>query len=429
MRVAFFEDRNAVEFGPVTQLRPVFELLCGHYTMRERVIRSQSVTEWGAFLREALVEIYQEQHPEAHVNSSGWLKQGPAVFLNGCWLPDAAALFAIESGTVGVIEGTIAYLTVEPAEAALFDSEPYESAIYQIARTRRRVPAPGKLVSYPWELVEQNPAQIAADFAGCPIERGWTPASPQIALVGPAESVAIDRTAQVDPFVVLDATRGPISVEAGATIESFTRVEGPCHIRTGAKLFRASVRGGTTIGPACRVGSEVEKSILHGYVNKYHEGFLGHSYICPWVNLGALSTTSDLKNDYSIVRVPLEGKSIDTGLVKVGCFIGDHTKTGLGSLFNTGSSIGVMCMVLPGGELLPRHIPSFTAVWHGELADAMPIERSLAAARSAMNRRNCELTGAQERLLRHLFDTTQAERDEAIALFRERRSRLESNLT
>jgi UDP-N-acetylglucosamine diphosphorylase/glucosamine-1-phosphate N-acetyltransferase len=429
MRVAFFEDRNAVEFGPVTQLRPVFELLCGHYTMRERVVRSQMVTEWGAFLREALVEIYHEQHPEAHVNSSGWLKQGPTVFLNGCWLPDGVALSAIEPGTVGVNEGTIAYLTVEPAEAALFDSEPYESAIYQIARTRRRVPAPGKVVSYPWELVEHNPAQIAADFADSPIERGWKPASPQIALVGPPENVAVDRTAQIDPFVVLDATRGPISVEAGATIESFTRVEGPCHIRTGAKLFRASVRGGTTIGPACRVGSEVEKSILHGYVNKYHEGFLGHSYVCPWVNLGALSTTSDLKNDYSLVRVPLEGKSIDTGLVKVGCFIGDHTKTGLGSLFNTGSSIGVMCMVLPGGELLPRHIPSFTAVWHGELADAMPIERSLAAARAAMNRRNCELTGAQERLLRHLYETTQPERDEAIVLFRERRSRLESNLT
>jgi UDP-N-acetylglucosamine diphosphorylase/glucosamine-1-phosphate N-acetyltransferase len=428
MRVAFFEDRNAVEFGPVTQLRPVFELLCGHYTLRERVIRTQPVTEWGAFLRDMLVEFYQEQHPEAHVNAPAWLKDGPTLFINGCWLADATALSAIEPGTVGVIDGAIVYLTVEPAEAALFDSEPYESALYQIARARRRVPASGRLVTYPWELVEHNPAQIAADFADCPIERGWTPPTPQVALVGPPECVAVDRTVQIDPFVVLDATRGPVSIEAGATIESFTRVEGPCHIRAGAKLYRASVRGGTTIGPACRVGSEVEKSILHGYVNKYHEGFLGHSYICPWVNLGALSTTSDLKNDYSAVRVPLEGKSLDTGLVKVGCFIGDHTKTGLGSLFNSGSSIGVMCMILPGGELLPRHIPSFTAVWHGELADALPVERSLAAARAAMNRRNCELTHSQERLLRQLYDTTQAERDEAIALFRERRSRLTSSL-
>jgi hypothetical protein len=96
---------------------------------------------------------------------------------------------------------------------------------------------------------------------------------------------------------VLDATQGPISVDAGAVIQSFTRLEGPCHVGIGARLFRANIQKGTTIGPFCRVGGEVEASILHGYVNKYHEGFLGHSYLCPWVNLGALSTSSDLKND------------------------------------------------------------------------------------------------------------------------------------
>src|SRR5262249_46291456 len=159
-----------------------------------RVIRTQSVTDWGAFLRDALAEVYQEEHPEAHVNSPAWLKDGPTLFINGCWLPDGAALSAIESGTVGVIEGTIAYLTVEPAEAGLFDGEPYESALYQIARARRRVPASGKFAAYPWELVEHNPAQIVADFADCPIERGWTPPTPQVALVGPPESVAVDRT-------------------------------------------------------------------------------------------------------------------------------------------------------------------------------------------------------------------------------------------
>jgi UDP-N-acetylglucosamine diphosphorylase/glucosamine-1-phosphate N-acetyltransferase len=271
--------------------------------------------------------------------------------------------------------------------------------------------------------VAHNPEQIVNDFASRPSPKGWLINNPQVALIGPVEQIAVDRAARVDPFVVFDTTRGPISVDAGAVIQSFTRVEGPCHIGIGAQLFRAHIRGGTTIGPACRIGGEVEASILHGYVNKYHEGFLGHSYLCPWVNLGALSTSSDLKNDYSTVRVPLAGKMVDTEMVKVGCFIGDHTKTGLGSLFNTGSSIGVMCMILPGGELLPRHVPSFTAVWHGELADRMPLERSLAAARIAMQRRGVELTDSQERLLRHAHAATQAERDEAILLFQEKRHR------
>lgn len=423
MRVAFFEDHSAAEFGPIAWLRPVFELLCGHFSMRERVIRSLPVTDWGAFVRDGLCEAYGEQHPEAHINDPAWLKSDATVFLNGRWLADPGQVAAIDPRTVGLIDGTVAYLAVEPAEAALFEGGQWEAAVYQIARTRTRVAASGKLLAWPWQLVKQNAAQIAADFA----LRTQRPIRPlddqQVAVIGPRESVAIDTAARIDPFVVLDATQGPISIDAGAVIQSFTRLEGPCHIGRGAQLFRANIRGGTTIGPSCRVGGEVETSILHGFANKYHEGFLGHSYISPWVNLGALSTNSDLKNDYSPVRVPLAGKSIDTGMMKVGCFIGDHTKTGLGSLFNTGSSIGVMCMILPGGELLPKHVPSFTAVWHGELADAMPLERGLAAARAAMERRDHELTTIQERQLRSLYQSTQSERDEAIRRFHERRSR------
>jgi UDP-N-acetylglucosamine diphosphorylase/glucosamine-1-phosphate N-acetyltransferase len=423
MRIAFFEDRQALECGPIAQLRPVFDLVCGHFSLRERAIRCLPVTEWGAFVRDYLAESYHELHPEAHINHADWLGHGPTLFLNGGWIAPAEALAQIDPQTVGLVDGTVVYLTVEAAEARLFDTEPWESAIYQIARTRRRVSATGKLLSYPWQFVDHNAAQIASDFAARTSPKGWPADKPQTALIGPAEQVAIDRTARVDPFVVFDTTHGPISIDAGAVIQSFTRLEGPCHIGIGAQLFRANIRGGTTIGPACRVGGEVEASILHSHVNKYHEGFLGHSYLCPWVNLGALSTSSDLKNDYSAVSVPLSGKSIDSGLVKVGCFIGDHTKTGLGSLFNTGSSIGVMCMILPGGELLPKHVPSFTAVWHGELADRMPLERSLAAARIAMQRRDVELTERQERLLRRVYAATQGERDEAILLFQEKRSR------
>jgi UDP-N-acetylglucosamine diphosphorylase/glucosamine-1-phosphate N-acetyltransferase len=427
MRIAFFEDRQALEFGPIAQLRPVFELVCGHFSLRERAIRCLSVTEWGGFVRDDLEESYRELHPEAHINDADWLDQGPTLFLNGGWLAPAEALAQIDPQTVGLVDGTVVYLTVEAAEARLFDAEPWESAIYQIARTRRRVSAAGKMLVHPWQLVAHNAAQIASDFAARLSPQGWHPGNSQVALIGSADQVAVDRAARVDPFVVFDTTHGPISVDAGAVIQSFTRLEGPCHIGIGAQLFRANIRGGTTIGPACRVGGEIEASILQSHVNKYHEGFLGHSYLCPWVNLGALSTSSDLKNDYSAVRVPLSGKSIDSGMVKVGCFIGDHTKTGLGSLFNTGSSIGVMCMILPGGELLPKHVPSFTAVWHGELADRMPLERSLAAARIAMQRRDVELTAPQERLLRRVHAATQAERDAAIQLFQEKRGRTSSS--
>ncbi len=160
---------------------------------------------------------------------------------------------------------------------------------------------------------------------------------------------------------------------------------------------------------------------MHGFVNKYHDGFLGHGYVCPWVNLGALTTNSDLKNDYSTVRVPLSGSSIDSGSTKVGCFIGDHTKTALCSQFNTGSSIGVMTMILPGGELLPKHVPPFSRVWHGVIDDRVDLNAGIDTARIAMSRRNCELTTAQERLLRELHLQTATERAAAIERFRTRR--------
>lgn len=416
MRIVLFEDRNAIDFRPLTWLRPVFELVCGHFSLRERVIRQLCVTEWGALLREHLAETYREQHPEARVNDVAWLSEAPTLLINGRWLPDATTLAAIKPDEAGVIDGTLVYLTLDPLEVALLADGPWDDALCDIARSRARVAAGGQLLSRPWDLIEQNPQQLALDFAARKFDhRVDHMPREHVAVAGPVESIFIDRTARIDPFVVIDARQGPVSIEAGAIVQSFTRLEGPCHVGSKSQLFRANVRGGTTIGPQCRVGGEIEAAILHGFANKYHDGFLGHSYVCPWVNLGAMTTNSDLKNDYSNVTVPLNGESIDTGLTKVGCFIGDFTKTGLGTLFNTGSSIGVMCMILPAGELLPKYLPSFAGLWHGAIAPGLPLERNLIAARVALERRNCEFTAAQERLLRWLFQQTQPDRDVAIA--------------
>jgi UDP-N-acetylglucosamine diphosphorylase/glucosamine-1-phosphate N-acetyltransferase len=420
MRVALFEDQAATEnFSPIALLRPVFELLCGHFSARERAMRFLPVTEWGAFLRPELVEVYQEEHREAAVNNLDWLRVGPTLFLNGRWLADPKILPKCDPDTAGIIDDCVAYLTLDPNDIARLTEADVDAALMQIARSRRRVAAPGKLVRYPWDLIHHNSVQISADysartFASSKVDRSGS----QIAIVGNPEQVYIDPSATIDPFVVIDARNGPVTIEAGALIQAFTRLEGPCHVGRGSQLFRANVRGGTSIGPVCRVGGEVERAILHGYLNKYHDGFLGHSYVCPWVDLGALTTNSDLKSDYSIVKVPLQGHPVDSGELKVGCFIGDHTKTAIGSLFNTGSSIGVMCLILPDGELLPKHIPSFSRIWHGHLIDGYPLERGLETARHAMERRNVELTEAQENLLRKIHTDTQFERDRAIERFR-----------
>jgi UDP-N-acetylglucosamine diphosphorylase/glucosamine-1-phosphate N-acetyltransferase len=409
MRIAFYEDESAANFHPIACLRPVFELLCGHFTVRERALRFLPVSAWGVYCRELLAETYRESHPEAVVNRLTWLQEDITLLINARWLCASRDFAECDPDAAGIIDGEVAWVSVDPDEAPLFAAQDWDAAVQQLARTRRRVKSPGRLAHYPWDLVSHNAEQIAADFAARHKPGPQRSASSQVALVGDPKEVHIDPSAQIDPFVVFDARQGPIFVDAEALVQAFTRVEGPCYVGRGTQLFRTNLRAGSSLGPVCRVGGEVEGSILHGYVNKYHDGFLGHAYVAPWCNLGALTTNSDLKNDYSTVRVPLTGEPIETGQKKVGCFVGDHTKTAIGSCFNTGTSVGVMCQVLPGGELLPKHIPSFSRVWHGEIAEGFPIERNLETARAAMERRGIELTAAQERLLRRLHaDATKA---------------------
>jgi UDP-N-acetylglucosamine diphosphorylase/glucosamine-1-phosphate N-acetyltransferase len=418
MQIAFFEDHSARQFAPIALMRPVFELVCGHFSLRERVqsfrTSQKCADTWGAFIRPELAETFREDHPDFQVNNLRWLYGDSTLLINGRWLLDPRVIETLKVEEVAVVGETVVALHLDPLEAPLLTEDNWSDALCELARIRRRVELPGTLVSYPWDLVHQNPEQIIEDFRLRGLRSQGFDLGSQVAVMGPTDCIHVSPTAELHPFVVLDARKGPISIEAGAVVQPFTRIEGPCHIGAGAQIFRAHVKEGSTIGPYCRVGGEIEASILHGYANKYHEGFLGHSYVCPWTNLGAFTTNSDLKSDYSPVTVPLTGELVPTQKTKIGCFIGDHAKTAIGSLFNTGSSIGVFCMILPGGELLPKHVPSFARVWHGELKDGWELSRSLETARIVMSRRGKELTLAQERLIRHLERQTWAEREAAL---------------
>ncbi|MDA1163839.1 MAG: putative sugar nucleotidyl transferase [Planctomycetota bacterium] len=429
MRIAIFEDDGSDGFAPIALTRPVFELLCGQFSLRERLIRRLDVHEWGVFIRSYLEQSYREFSPEAFVNDCVWLGEEPTLLINGRWLPSPEAIEQLadvgngDSGNdiAGFCGNTLAFLLVEPFESSLLSNTDWAEPLLKIAGTRNPVQVEGKVASHPWDLIDFNSDQLEADFRSCEFSGGQTEFGPQVAILGDSQNVFVSPSADIDPFVVIDARHGPVSIDSGVKVQAYTRIEGPCHIGLESQLFRANVKAGTTIGPVCRVGGEIENSILHGFSNKYHDGFLGHGYICPWVNLGALTTNSDLKNDYSTVRVPLSGEAVDSGSSKVGCFIGDHSKTAVCSLFNTGTSVGVMAMVLPGGELLPKFVPSFSRVWHGILDDELNLEAALDTARVAMDRRGQELTLVQERLLRFLHEETREQRKAAMIRQRARR--------
>lgn len=415
-RIALFEDQATDQFSPIALLRPVFELLCGHYSLRERLLRTLKVSEWGAFIRPELQNVYQAEHPDAHLNNADWSSQQPTLFINGRWLVNPHDVVEIKPGTAGWAGDVLAYVYL-PAGARLSGSHAsLDEELTVLAKDCKSFEIDSCVLNFPWDLFSANLKWLNYDFLNRDKSHIASKITPQVAIVGDSKNVYIDSTATLDPYVVIDVSNGPVWIDAGAKIQAFTRLEGPCYIGQKTQLFRANVREGCSIGPVCRVGGEIEESLFHGYANKYHDGFLGHSYVCPWVNLGALTTNSDLKNDYSSVKVPLSGISLDTGTTKIGCFIGDHTKTALCSLFNTGSSIGVMCLILPGGELLPKHVPSFSRVWHGRL-EQLPDGTSSAmhTARYAMGRREQVLSPHMEQLLNFVFEKTQAERTRAFA--------------
>jgi UDP-N-acetylglucosamine diphosphorylase/glucosamine-1-phosphate N-acetyltransferase len=365
-------------------------------------------------IRPFLSTIQKQRDPHTAVNDRDWLARGPVIVANGRWVPPADFVAPDVRGPwLGLCEGQPAFAMVGPGEAVGLEPNGVDAWFEAVASRLGGHEIGGDWIARPWDLVARNAEQIARDFKA---ERKVGVSNRHLAtaaLVGPVDRLYVHESARIDPYVVFDTTSGPITVGPGVWVQPFTRVEGPCHIGRDTQLFRANLRGGVTIGPNCRIGGEVEATVVHGYSNKYHEGFLGHAYVGEWVNLGAITSNSDLRNDYGEVFVPLGGDPVATGQTKVGCFIGDHTRTGLGSMLNTGTTIGVMCNVLPAGPLLPKHVPSFTAVRYGRVAPGFPLEQMFATARIVMGRRDQVFTEVEEQLYLDLYEQTRLERERA----------------
>jgi UDP-N-acetylglucosamine diphosphorylase/glucosamine-1-phosphate N-acetyltransferase len=417
MRACLFEDRGALGLAPLSLTRPVFDLLCGSSPLADQQLRMCPDSQVGVWVRPELCDVVHADRPDATVNESKWLRAGPITLLNGRWLPPLPARpIAATQPCVGMVGGTVAFAVVTPELLAGDLTHGLDDCLERLKRTLPHVNAGGSVVRHLWDLVDANTARLCEEFDHRSAEEddtaGWRPAGSSV--VGPADKLVVDPLAQVDPMVVFDTTHGPITIEAGAIVTAFSRVEGPCHIGAGTHVLGAKIRSGTTLGPCCRIGGEVECSIVQGFTNKYHEGFLGHSYVGSWVNFGAGAQTSDLRNDYGEVIVPLGGQPLVTGTSKVGSFVGDHAKIAIGSLLNTGSVIGPFGQTLPAGRLLPKYVPPFCSTSFDRLVEQTDLETLLSTAASVMARRGRALTSACEDLYRTVFASTAPERRRAM---------------
>jgi UDP-N-acetylglucosamine diphosphorylase/glucosamine-1-phosphate N-acetyltransferase len=420
MRLCLVEDHAAAHLEPLTLTRPVHELWLGCSTLGNKIANAFGVgpgpQRRGGLIRSHLVPVLRQRDPHIVVNDRDWLARGPVIVANSRWVPPVEFEPPhSQEPTVGMCDGQAAFAVVGPEDAVSLDHHHgIDSWFERVMERYKGTEVGGEWMHRPWDLVARNGAYIERDFHEVGQIGVTNRQLSTLALVGPSNLLRVHDTARIDPYTVFDTTTGPIVVGSNVWIQPFTRVEGPCYIGPETQLFRANIRGSVSIGPTCRVGGEVEASIIHGFSNKYHEGFLGHAYIGEWVNLGAITSNSDLRNDYGEVFVPLQGDPVATGQAKVGCFIGDHTRTGMGSMLNTGTAIGVMCNVLPAGLLLPKHVPSFTAVLYGRVGNGFSLEQMFDTARIVMGRRGKAFTDADEQLYRGLYEQTRLERERAF---------------
>jgi UDP-N-acetylglucosamine diphosphorylase/glucosamine-1-phosphate N-acetyltransferase len=402
MRIGIFEDNGAERLEPIALTRPTWALRCGASLLWERHQRALAAAEVHAWTRPALTELARLENPELPINEPCQ----PDAWVNGRWLPPAAPRIECSRAHVGLVGQSIAY--VVPPRG---DGPEHPSAVDDWLRhCLDRLPtstADGTMIDYLWDAVDRNGDALCQDWDWFSTLHGQN-RNHGIAVVGAADQLAVAADAMIEPFVTADTRGGPVLIDRGAVVHSFSRLEGPCYIGPEATVLGAKVRAGTTVGPRCRVGGEVECSIMLANSNKYHEGFLGHSYVGEWVNLAAATQTSDLRNDYGMVRVTVNGQRLATGHTKIGSYIGDHTKTGLCALLNTGSVVGAFCNLLPSGTLLPQVVPSFCQVNYGVINERFDLRHLFATAATVMKRRGAELTETHKDYFFTLFDQTAA---------------------
>jgi len=410
--VCLFEDDDVeADLFPLTVLRPVWDMLVGTGTIIDHV---QRASEMSPQLRPRthLQRLCDELWPDA-VRST---EREDVVFLNGrvfelrpeqthdfVPLPETAVddegrlLFARRSATIArrlLADGgnNLAELLVQQGGV---------SALPAGWRCR--------IARHVWDPMLANAdllqAQLGASndaFLGARPLRDPGPGVDVCSRLSGAP-IFVGPEVKIHPGVVLGNHTGAIFIGAGTEILPHSYLEGPlfvgshCLIKAGARLY-----SGSSFGPVCKLGGEITQSIIQGYSNKQHDGFLGHAHLGQWVNIGAGTNNSDLKNNYESVHVEVGGRYLDTGHRHIGCFIGDHTKTGINTMFNTGTVVGVACNLF-GAGFPQRFVPSFH--WGGaERLLPVPLSRTLETARAMMARREKVLSEAAEELMRRHYE-------------------------
>jgi len=415
MLVALFEDQAYENFLPLTYTRPVFECRCGMRTFKERIQSMYPESEIFLFTRDYLVPTLRRNSPPVNdVNAI----DDDVLLVNGMLMANGEIRRLVEeklskNTLISCHHRTVlAHLKEKTARKygeVLCKPLTHVSAKNLMKECKKLETQNSPLCSYPWDLINENTELIKEDFKALGKKKSEGTIDERAAIYGEEENVYVGKDSFVEANVTLDARDGPIYIGEGTEVHGGSRITGPTYIGDNTRIVSGLIREGCNIGDVCRIGGEVEETIIHGYANKYHTGFVGHAYIGEWVNIAADTTTSDIKNTYGTIRVSLDGKTVDSGQMKMGCFIGDYAKTSIGTKIYAGKKIGIASQM---HGFIAEDIPSFT-IWAKSLGwdpVELYLESAIKTQKRMMARREVKQTKEDIELLKRLFEMTAKDR-------------------
>ena len=415
--ICIFEDDQYQQLFPLAYIRPVYNLKTGIASLKDKILHAYPGAKVVLHCRSYLSDYMRLRNPNTLVNE---IPGEDCLFINGRALADQNFAKRIpltsKNEVVYVNDGRVVAAYLKGVSLRRVRRELHHPLSVEVFAKIPQAGSVARLISYPWELVHLNGKELVHDvdlLTASARKKGKRKQDFKkfsgSYFLNP-RSIVIREGTSIKPGVVLDAEKGPIWIGKNVQILAHAVITGPAYIGDGTIIKAgASICENTTIGPVCKIGGEVEGSIIHGFSNKQHAGFLGHAYIGAWCNLGAGTNNSDLKNNYSHVRVQMDREQIDTGLQFVGLMMGDHSKSAINSMFNTGTIVGMGCNIF-GFGFPPKYVPPFSWGAAGETFTTFAVDKFIEVAKRVMARRGVELSTFEERLFKRIFDSTKDER-------------------
>ncbi len=415
MQLCIFEDIYHDRLEPLIYSRPTYDLVCGINSLRKKILRAYPDVKYSLHCRPYLEHFVQIKNPGHDINV---VNDDKCLFINGRILapPNMAKIIPLTGKDKLYINGE----TIIAARVSGKKFKEIQSNLKDLLSESNFDGLPKeqvdiKSIDYIWNITHYNASELRSDYEQLMISKKITNKNNILGNVYDgvhlveSDNIFIDEEAVIKPGSVIDGSDGPVYIDKKAKVFSNAVIEGAVYIGESTQVKScARLYENVSVGQVCKVGGEIEDTIILPYTNKQHSGFLGHAYLGSWVNIGADTNCSDLKNNYGHVKVYVNGEIVDSGSQFLGVIMGDHSKTAINTMFNTGTIVGVSCNIF-GAGFPPKYIPSFS--WGGsDAVTTYDIDKSIETGKRVLARRSKEMSDAEEKLFRKIFDLTKKER-------------------